>query len=177
MKGDAKWPVAVTSIEIAAGVLRFFQSEYSILFITHLSTANNTPITKATTAMDYPGGDYHGILQDGMAETDVIHIPPTQPTIQDLRVRAAISLGVPLPSATVNSLVPFPEYSESEAESSKSSEESYEFVMGVGEPMRVPGQGEKPFTRGVIEPLIHSQPAGRVEYGGGIVMVSSESVL
>ena len=36
------------------------------------------------------------------------------------------------------------------------------YVMRIGTPECVPGQGDRPFTRGVIEPLLHEKTAARL---------------
>lgn len=52
---------------------------------------------------------------------------------------------------------PFPDFSEEEA--AKHTVAEYE--MRVSTPDRLPGQGDQPFTRGVIEPLLHEASAER----------------
>ena len=61
---------------------------------------------------------------------------------------------------------PFPTFSDHEAEEVKMSPKTYEISCGT--PEKVPGKGNRPSTRGVIEPLLHEASAERQ----GSIMVS-----
>ena len=56
---------------------------------------------------------------------------------------------------------PFPDFNDFEAEIFRKSPPTY--VMRIGTPDCVPGQGDRPFTRGVIEPLLHDKTAAHLQ--------------